>query len=1182
MTLATFELHAGSAYKKPSDYIYLCHLGLSIKEISVLVMGEPLHTAQGVLHLPWPGRPGGSLAATPAAPARPRLSGGLGGGGAGASRTGGRPGGPSRAASLRPRVTWCFFTRSAPLVSRCVLAGGDDSGLVKGRVPRAGAGTRPSLATPPAGMVSLNPPPHVALKTLVSPRSHRPVRRRPLPSTQEFLIGAHRRVVSSSSSVALSSCVFPPRPTQIKASGPTTVDPLPPTFGIKHWLERAKQGQFQILTTANGALHPGATATADSPAIPFSAPTPAPTPGPAGTAAAAAAAPPADADAQGASEAAAAPPADAAPAADAAAGADGAAAAAPAAAPPQDAPMPDQQQAQQQQPVAEEATAVDAPPPQQPDGAAPADGTQAATEPPAAAAAAPPPAEVAPEPAAEVAGAEAAAAAAAAAAQEAVAAAQEAAAVPAPEGAPVEQAAPPPAQPAGDDVAAAAPAPAPDAAAAAAAPAAAAPPPAAAPAAPVAPAAAPAAPAVAPVAPAAAPAVPAAAAAAPPMVLGPTGQWMPLPAGVAPPPPGMVVRAVQQRNKNKHQRLFEPGEGSLRVSAPLFPFLPPHVHPIAPRRATLFSRKATRHAPPLSLPSRWWRRRSRAQQDETRLPCAARACVAAARPARRLPAAWADPARGHHQAGAHGALRVACGWGGMRVGTQALQGPSPGRLPPLCSRRGCALPPRPALTLAAAAAASPPALQGPVGILCSHCNTVISPSTFEAHAGHKQRRNPYDAIITDAGLSLKEMALRLPPLPEEQLTYTYVPISEVRTFGRPFWRAFGGWPGGSLVSWVRAAAAHAQRAQLVRAPLAVTRGCMRRCRAPSRRRGPARAAAPPLPAPAAAAPSAAAWCRTSSCAGACARARPPCRLAPTTPAACSTESVPPPVPRRMPNFLPGAGRGRGRVNFGGRGGGRGGRGGAGALQKYADAAAATGGPGAGAPPGLGMEEPDPVGPQLSALTSSCVICFDASFDREGFSERTVLICDQCEREFHVSALAISPLFAFLARAAACSPRRSLQRRDAPAHGVSLLWACCRLGTGGLPAQGGSRAPGPHPRGQLVLQRRVRAHLRRARRARESRARPRLAWRPRMHEGGGVALALRASLGRPGGRHQCSSSRAREAWRAPGAVAAGTRALRAWRGVACAATAAAGTRALRAWPGVAWRDAWRRWRRARWW
>lgn len=39
----------------------------------------------------------------------------------------------------------------------------------------------------------------------------------------------------------------------------------------------------------------------------------------------------------------------------------------------------------------------------------------------------------------------------------------------------------------------------------------------------------------------------------------------------------------------------------------------------------------------------------------------------------------------------------------------------------------------------------------------------------------------------------------------------------------------------------------------------------------------------------------------------------------------------------------------------------------------------------------------------SALTSSCVICFDATFDREGFSDRTVLICDQCEREFHVSA-----------------------------------------------------------------------------------------------------------------------------------------------------------------------------------
>ena len=34
----------------------------------------------------------------------------------------------------------------------------------------------------------------------------------------------------------------------------------------------------------------------------------------------------------------------------------------------------------------------------------------------------------------------------------------------------------------------------------------------------------------------------------------------------------------------------------------------------------------------------------------------------------------------------------------------------------------------------------------------------------------------------------------------------------------------------------------------------------------------------------------------------------------------------------------------------------------------------------------------------------CVLCSSADFDRDGFSRNTVLICDQCEREYHVGCL----------------------------------------------------------------------------------------------------------------------------------------------------------------------------------
>jgi hypothetical protein len=63
---------------------------------------------------------------------------------------------------------------------------------------------------------------------------------------------------------------------------------------------------------------------------------------------------------------------------------------------------------------------------------------------------------------------------------------------------------------------------------------------------------------------------------------------------------------------------------------------------------------------------------------------------------------------------------------------------------------------------------------------------------------------------------------------------------------------------------------------------------------------------------------------------------------------------------------------------------------------------------AAAAPAAPAPEEEVEGPQTSALTSSCVICFDAAFDRDGFSDKTVLICDQCEREYHVSGGPCSP------------------------------------------------------------------------------------------------------------------------------------------------------------------------------
>ena len=51
---------------------------------------------------------------------------------------------------------------------------------------------------------------------------------------------------------------------------------------------------------------------------------------------------------------------------------------------------------------------------------------------------------------------------------------------------------------------------------------------------------------------------------------------------------------------------------------------------------------------------------------------------------------------------------------------------------------------------------------GQSGILCECCNRVISCSQFESHAGHSQRRQPYECIFTEDGRNLKSIAALLP------------------------------------------------------------------------------------------------------------------------------------------------------------------------------------------------------------------------------------------------------------------------------------------------------------------------------------------------------------------------------------------------------------------------------------
>lgn len=54
---------------------------------------------------------------------------------------------------------------------------------------------------------------------------------------------------------------------------------------------------------------------------------------------------------------------------------------------------------------------------------------------------------------------------------------------------------------------------------------------------------------------------------------------------------------------------------------------------------------------------------------------------------------------------------------------------------------------------------------GQSGILCACCHKIVSCSQFETHAGHSQRRQPYECIFTSDGRNLKTIAAAL-PVPE--------------------------------------------------------------------------------------------------------------------------------------------------------------------------------------------------------------------------------------------------------------------------------------------------------------------------------------------------------------------------------------------------------------------------------
>jgi len=257
-----------------------------------------------------------------------------------------------------------------------------------------------------------------------------------------------------------------------------------------------------------------------------------------------------------------------------------------------------------------------------------------------------------------------------------------------------------------------------------------------------------------------------------------------------------------------------------------------------------------------------------------------------------------------------------------------------------------------------------------VGILCSCCNEVMSCSGLEAHAGRGNRRAPYDNIFTDDGRNLRRLAASLPGGGGGGGGGS----SKKKGGGS----SGGSWGGFRLKRKPEAAQEYAEaaapggRAAFV-APLA------------GRGRGPARAAAAAAAAEELAALATRSLELTADACAVC-HERGTLLLCDGCPAAFHPACV---------GLRAGAPR-RGWACAACAAGAR-----RGATTDAAEGAAgATGGPLAGV-----VARCQRLLADLDTLAGGCVLCHCADFVRHVFGPRTMLLCDQCEREFHVGCLA---------------------------------------------------------------------------------------------------------------------------------------------------------------------------------
>ena len=242
------------------------------------------------------------------------------------------------------------------------------------------------------------------------------------------------------------------------------------------------------------------------------------------------------------------------------------------------------------------------------------------------------------------------------------------------------------------------------------------------------------------------------------------------------------------------------------------------------------------------------------------------------------------------------------------------------------------------------------------GILCSCCQGVLSCSQFEMHAGRGNRRAPYDNIVTDDGVSLRRIVQGAASVfhdGEEQQTEPLPPAAA-----------------GSCRTSARAAAAAAAAAASHRAGEAPFR------RAASSRRREAEAARLRCGGTSAAADAAAAGdeqlfehtCLTCGepglllCCDACPAAYH---------TACAGLLAPPPPSDPW----------------------------------HCAACAASGAtmPSEAATAAVGARARRLLA-ELETRAEGCVLCRCSDFTRDRFGPRTVLLCDMCEREYHVGCL----------------------------------------------------------------------------------------------------------------------------------------------------------------------------------